>query len=68
MFTVGEIAASMAPWSGFRMGDKIIGTLDKDSKFMNLLGDNFQQQVERYRIVSFWGDKDPVCSLTTRNE
>ena len=62
----GKTAANVAIWAGYQKGDNIIETLDKGSMFTDILKDHFRHQFENYRMVSFWGDKDAVCSITSR--
>lgn len=62
----GKKAAEVALWLGFKRGDNIIETLDKGSMFTDILKTHFRQQFENYRMVSFWGDEDTVCS-SSRN-
>jgi hypothetical protein len=60
----GKAAAGVALWLGFQKGDNIIEVLDDGSMFTDIHKNHFRQQFENYRMVSFWGDKDTVCSTT----
>ena len=68
MVKAGKIAANVALSVGFQKGNNIIEALDKGSMFTDVLKTHFRQQFENYRIVSFWGDKDTVCSIISRNK
>ena len=67
MVRAGKTATNVALWLGFQKGDNIIETLDKGSMFTDILKNNFRQQFKNYQMVSFWGDKDTVCSTTSSN-
>lgn len=68
MVKAGKIAANVALSVGFQKGNNIIEALDKGSMFTDVLKPHFRQQFENYRMVSFWGDKDTVCSTISRNK
>ncbi|RDW64624.1 hypothetical protein BP6252_10275 [Coleophoma cylindrospora] len=60
LVVAGKQAARVAGALGFKKGDNIIEALDKGSIFTDIHKEHFRHQLERYQMVSFWGDKDTI--------
>lgn len=67
MVTLG-ITASVDSWLGIKGRDKTIEIFNNKFEFLDILEEDFRLQLESYRTVSFWDNRDMVCSIASRNE
>ena len=60
---LGKTAVDIAILLGFKKGDNLVRVLDQGSIFTDVRREHWRQQLEKYQIVSFWGDEDTVSLL-----
>lgn len=60
---LGKSPGAVAQSLGFKKGDNLVQVLDKGSIFTDVRKEHWRHQLENYRTVSFWGDKDTVSLL-----
>ena len=62
--TMAKIASKIARSFLYKRGDDIIEVVDQNSKYTQMHQELWRNQLQRYKIVSFWGNRDDVSLIT----
>ena len=60
---IGKAAVQFARAIGVKNDDDFMQVLDKGTIFTDIRTEHWRHQLEKYRIYSFWGNKDTVSLL-----